>query len=465
VLACASLAFVFEAGRVLTGGVAGGVLAAAVAGVNLLLLRYGRSATTDVQLALWVAVANACLVKAWFENRPWVGAVGGGVAVGLAVMSKGPVALVQTVLPVAVAYAFTRWRGRRTDAADGGPAAPQQPPVRRLAPFALGAALALLVAVPWYAYVWSQNPDIVGQWRKEVTREGATDLPADAWYGYLTLPVLMLPWTIFFVAGAIATVRDAARGHARAAAAAALLIVPVLVMSLFRDKPDRYLLPLVGAAGVVCAWAMLGQLRPRPQRVAEDRLLAVLHGLLLVAVAVLPLGGALPAADWGLPWYGWPFAAAVAGAAVAAAAAGMFAARRWGGAAIAATVVVMLLVNLGFVRGYRNTFNGRAELKPVADRIWQVLPPDAEVLYLRPERPKPLPLDLNIYTNRLAREIDDLSRERPRRWPQAAVVLQRTDRVEPPPVAPTGWEAEGQFPAGERRTWHLFVRKPADPRG
>ncbi|HLL90755.1 MAG TPA: hypothetical protein VK324_15745, partial [Tepidisphaeraceae bacterium] len=60
VLACASLAFVFELGRVLTGSVAGGVLAATVAGINLLFLRYGRSATTDVQLMLWVAVANAC---------------------------------------------------------------------------------------------------------------------------------------------------------------------------------------------------------------------------------------------------------------------------------------------------------------------------------------------------------------------------------------------------------------------
>ena len=63
----------------------------------MLFLRFGRSMTTDVHLMLWVATANAFFAAALLHRKRWLGCLAGGVALGLAFMSKGPVALAQTI--------------------------------------------------------------------------------------------------------------------------------------------------------------------------------------------------------------------------------------------------------------------------------------------------------------------------------------------------------------------------------
>src|SRR5436309_2646008 len=92
--ACAMLLATYALARNLLLGPGVAVASAAVCGSTLLLLRFARAATTDVQLALWVTVANACLALAIFRGRRWAGCVGAGAALGLALMSKGPVSLV-----------------------------------------------------------------------------------------------------------------------------------------------------------------------------------------------------------------------------------------------------------------------------------------------------------------------------------------------------------------------------------
>ena len=76
-------------------------------GSTLMFLRFGRAATTDVHLALWVTVTNACLALAVFRGKYWQGLLGAGATLGLAFMSKGPVAFVQTLAPFAL---FLAWR-------------------------------------------------------------------------------------------------------------------------------------------------------------------------------------------------------------------------------------------------------------------------------------------------------------------------------------------------------------------
>src|SRR4051794_4731127 len=105
---CLTLLAVYELGRAVADARLG-VTAAAICGTTALLLRFGRYATTDVQLALWVNVANVGLAWAVLRGRWWAGSLLAGAALGLAFMSKGPVCLLQTVLPVAVFAGWRRW--------------------------------------------------------------------------------------------------------------------------------------------------------------------------------------------------------------------------------------------------------------------------------------------------------------------------------------------------------------------
>ena len=167
-----------------------GLVAAVACGSSLLFLRFSRSATTDVQLALWVAVTNAFLALAFLRGRYWSGFVGAGVGLGLAMMSKGPVGLVQSALPFAL---FLLWRRLASPAAEPADA----PPMRKWTAAVAGAVAMLAVALPWYVVVLRRHPDIMSAWVMEVTREGATQLAPDPWYTYLVFFVWMLPWLSF----------------------------------------------------------------------------------------------------------------------------------------------------------------------------------------------------------------------------------------------------------------------------
>src|SRR5690606_10867383 len=92
--ACLTLALTCEMGRLLTGSLRGGAVAAIVAGSTMMFLRFGRLATLDVQLGLWVTLANVLLLHAVLRGRWWLGCCGAGAAIGIAFMAKGPVALV-----------------------------------------------------------------------------------------------------------------------------------------------------------------------------------------------------------------------------------------------------------------------------------------------------------------------------------------------------------------------------------
>src|SRR4029453_2387203 len=92
---CLMLLAIFDLGKTLAGAHIG-LIAMIVAGSTLFLLRFGRHATTDVQLALWVTLANAALARLALRGPSWRGALLAGCALGMALMSKGPVALLQS---------------------------------------------------------------------------------------------------------------------------------------------------------------------------------------------------------------------------------------------------------------------------------------------------------------------------------------------------------------------------------
>ncbi|MEA2711242.1 MAG: hypothetical protein QOF78_3843 [Phycisphaerales bacterium] len=469
--ACLMLLATAELGRVLSGGdwrVA--AIAAAACGSNLFFLRHMRLATTDVQLALWVAVTNVFLAHAVMGKRPWRGAIGVGVALGLAFLSKGPVALVQTVAPLVVFlladYLLSRRRGIHDDAADDNfslvatDASPWGARARtRIAQVLLGAALFLLIALPWYAIVASKYPDVWQRWQLEVTREGATDLPANRWYNYLSFFLFIAPWTAFFIAGIVIVVRDLMQSPRDARSrgmwlALLMTIVPIVIMSFFRDRKERYLLPMIAPASVIVARAVVEHFQTRHLKSLADRAVVTIHWLTLLIIAIgLPIaGGTMLKTLDGARWYS-PTLAALGGAiCVAIVIAGMIAHRRCGGAIVAATLLCMLAVQMLFMHGYRNSREGRSEMKPLAALIWQQAP-DAQVFTTGAKRMR-APTDLSIYLNRSVLWVDDVSQIPASSRPAVLVVRER--KKQPPPVAPEGATVIGKT-ARDEGWWHAFL--------
>jgi len=421
--ACLGLLAVCGLGRVVAGGDAG-VLAALICGSTIFFLRYGRGATVDVHLFLWVAVANYCLARALLEGRWWGGCIGAGAALGLALMSKGPVALLQTVVPVAL---WAVWHRRPRRIREEWPV----PGRASLAwPIVTGVVVMLAVAVPWYALVAVRSGgNVFARWKVEVLRAGATDMPAGSVLNYLLFLPEFLPWAFFAAAGAIAAVRYARKQKSDHLMLALLLVaVPIVVMTFFRDRKDRYLLPMVGPASVLAAHAVRESLlRGEMRTILAHRVLVAILGI------AGPVAALLLTRRGGLAWPGdIPI---VIGA--AALSAGLLVALRRPGRLVWAGALVMLIVQAVGMHFYQRTDDGgRSGMKPFADAIRQSTR-DADIYYYRPDgKLKLAPNDLAIYLNRPVVRTTTLPAPIPAR---RVVVVTVQQKGEPPPPFPPGW--------------------------
>jgi 4-amino-4-deoxy-L-arabinose transferase-like glycosyltransferase len=259
---CLMLAVVYELGRAVWAfdadtGHAAGWVSAVVCGSMLIFLRQCRLATTDAQLTLWVATANLCLARAVLHGRFWTGFLGAGAALGLALMTKGPIALVQSVLPFA-AFVLWRWTqsappaarapatssgrrsrafslpryfgggqgmgprqsrcstgpppcpppgygGRETDGSDRYSRAdpnPQAAAAGVAIPIFFGVLIMLIVGLAWYACAAVHFRVARSLWFAEATRVGADGPSSGApWFRYVASGYLFSPWLIWLAAG------------------------------------------------------------------------------------------------------------------------------------------------------------------------------------------------------------------------------------------------------------------------
>jgi 4-amino-4-deoxy-L-arabinose transferase-like glycosyltransferase len=454
---CVMLLAVFDLGRTI-GGSPVGLLAMTVCGSSLFLLRFGRQMTTDVQLALWVTVTNAALARLVLRGRSWPAALAAGVALGLALMSKGPVALLQTILPV---LAFVLWRGRgRTRLS-----------LRQLL---VATLIMLLVGGAWYLYVATsasparspeQPMSLWQRWRVEVLRSGSANKQGNP-LSYLTLFLYLLPWTAVFIHGLLWSIVEAwrARRHQMLLPPQALgmvlamflVVVPVIVMSFFPDRQERYLLPLAGPASVLAVRALLAMLDPD----ARAKIPPWVQWAIVFVIAVgLPIAGAtvLKRAD-GRPWYPRQFAiATVVRFMLVILVAHQFSLRAPAALVIGSAVVMLLLQPVFFV-GYRDAREGRAEMRPLAEVIRDAAP-DAALYYWRPQGPKRMDVSLSIYSNRETRWVGDAAGLEP--LPNRAQVMITQQREGAPPrQPPPGWDFLAKAPRDKDVYW-AFVRPPA----
>jgi 4-amino-4-deoxy-L-arabinose transferase-like glycosyltransferase len=460
---CLSILALYLLARALCGNQIA-VSAALIFGTSFAFIRFSRSATTDVYLTFWVIIANVFLAKALLQNQRWTGFIGAGVAIGLAFMSKGPVALVQTLAP-AIAFAAYRYYVNRRAGRSSFIAHRSS-----LRPIASAIFVGLLIALPWFIHVVSRI-DAWDRWRREVI-SGDQTVPGDSILAYSSLFPILAPWTAFFIVGlllAITHLRSTAKPETRnpepVIFALFLVFVPIVVMTcVHRDRNERYLLPMIGPASILAAYGLLSCFAPRAAIPAKiGNLLAAAQFAILIGAGVfLPLLGATgllkaTTRDDGTPWFSWSLAISVALACLLILLVGVHVYRRRPMSLIATSVLIMLIAQTIGAHGYRYT--DLASTRPLADLIWSRFP-QADMYSYRPgQTGRRAPEELSIYLNRSVRPIQDPAVIELANRPQVVMVYQRAGR--PMPDLPANWKAFATLPRKED-AWHGFVVPPND---
>jgi hypothetical protein len=422
--ACLMLVAIYELGRVVADSTTG-IVAALIAGTTGMFLKFSRMAMIDVNLGLWVTLANVFMAHAVLKGRRWTGCVGAGVALGLAFLSKGPVPWVQSIVPVVVYVLVLWWRTRG-----------EKRGWRRgwVLPMVAGTLAMLAIALPWYLYVLRVMPGGLKIWKHEVTDDRG-EKPSNV-LGYLAILPYLLPWTVCFVGGIV----SARRGMVLAVF---LALLPLLLMTFYKDRKERYMFPVIGAAAVVAAGGVMTLARKREPWTGLDKAAVAQHWVLLVAIGVIfPAAAALdrfPELQTlaHTPWLsrGWGVGLTIGLAVVIAA--GILFRRHWVAALTGATVIVMLTVQAAALHGYAQTRPGRSDMRPLAEAIWERYP--EALMYNAHPTGKRASVDLSIYLNRVTRwvSMENLPKLKPGRAPKVVVMLQ--EQGDPAPKPPAGW--------------------------
>ena len=243
----------------------GALLAAAGLTGTYFLVRFGRYAETDVLATLFVTAAVAAIIRGGLARRSSQKVplyLAAGIAIGGAIMSKGPPAVFPVLFLFALAWALGRGR--------------------ILAEFLLSGALLALAAVaaPWWWYV-SQRPEfsVVGNELKKVTL--GLDHPGPPWFYFMLIFLATAPWCALVTLGIAGLIRRWRR-DLRARVLLLWIACIIIPMSLVVKKQDHYMLAMLPALMAPAGWALAQALRGR-----RDALRAVLATLLITAIGGL----------------------------------------------------------------------------------------------------------------------------------------------------------------------------------
>jgi 4-amino-4-deoxy-L-arabinose transferase-like glycosyltransferase len=411
----------------LLDGLATGIFAVLICGSSMLFVRFIRLAAPDVPLAMSVAWANLFLALAIVGKRVRLGFIGAGIALGIALMSKGPVAYLQTIIPFAIFWAIFR-----KSLSSGEEKQPRAFPA-----IAIGIAVMLAIGLPWPISAILRNRESLHDWYLEMSSEGGKAVSHDPWFTYLIQwPYGIVPWIPLFIA-AVMLVWQRPKVP-RVMLLALLVVVPTILLSFAKDRKDRYLFPMVGPAAIIMGMCVAEFVRIPPTD--KDRKLREIMwffqwAILSVMAIGLPIAGAifLKRID-GTHWYPWPLAAGAAIGMGILTAFGIWLQKKWDGSAVVVGSAIMLLFNLLFLWGWRNSDVGLSGMKPLADRIRYDLAP-GEVVYFEPKPiSKPTNFDLEIYLDQLVPVVRSEEELRQHTGAVAMIMLHRTG--EPTPTAP-----------------------------
>lgn len=252
-------------------------VAALVAAASPLAVGFSRAVIFDCALSFFVSLAMVCFLLAVEDESGQAGrrwAYAAWIAMGLGVLTKGPVAL---ALPLLVAVPFAWWRRA----------------ARRLFP-ALGPLLLAAVVAPWLAAMSLRVPGFLSYVlvTETMARLATPQLNRTAPFWYF-LPIIVagtLPWGLAVPAAVRARIvlRDGQRSlDPRTVFLLLWLVLPLLFFSLSQSKRSQYVLPLVVPLALLVA-AGVGA----TGRLPALRTLAAAEG---VTGALLLVAGSLPA--------------------------------------------------------------------------------------------------------------------------------------------------------------------------
>jgi len=227
---------------------------------------FSRAATSDMLFSAFLTVAMAFAAAILARSRSLAPAsaespasqtgdlpalLGWGAALGLAVLAKGPAALILAAGSVALWVLATRhWRVS----------------LRLLHP--AGIAAFAVVALPWYALCAHRNPDFLAIffWRHNVERY-LTPLFQHVqpfWYFAPIFILALLPWAILlYPAARAAFLQFRAKSFAASPAFffACWVFFPILFFSFSQSKLPGYILPSMPAAALLLGvtWSRISQ--------------------------------------------------------------------------------------------------------------------------------------------------------------------------------------------------------------
>jgi 4-amino-4-deoxy-L-arabinose transferase-like glycosyltransferase len=269
----ATLALVAWFARATIGRGAAGP-AVAVAAAAPFTLAYSRTVICDSATAFWMTGAIVAFHQAIERPRDGGGGgwwtVVGWVAIGLGLLTKGPVAL---AVPLIVMIPYAVWRRR---------------PSAVLDPTGMFATLAIVL--PWLFAISRDVPDFLHYVLFVETGDRVLTNAlgrAEPWWYFL--PILLgaaLPWSIAALGTVPAGVRAwrERRREPLFVLLALWIVAPLVLFSLSRSKRPQYVLPLVPPiALLLAAWWRRGASRQLGMRLAGGSL--VVLGIVLLGLA------------------------------------------------------------------------------------------------------------------------------------------------------------------------------------
>jgi 4-amino-4-deoxy-L-arabinose transferase-like glycosyltransferase len=260
----AAVAGVYQLGRALAG-VSAGLWSAIVFATTALVVFGGHMVRMDMLLTATAAFAWLAAHR-FFESGMPRALVSFWALSAVALATKGPVALLFTVLPALAWFALAR-----------GAAG-----LRALRPIIGLGALAAAVAVWIGAVLAAGHQDyLVTIWRQQLVGRAINSWshPEPFYFYVLVLPVLLLPWTGLVAHGAWQLWRERA-AHRRELALFTLL--PLVCLSVVSEKLVIYLLPMLPGVAIVGGLAA-ARLAPHGRVSAWLSVPPLLFGLLLAA--------------------------------------------------------------------------------------------------------------------------------------------------------------------------------------
>ena len=312
------------------------------------MIGFSHAAATDMPFAGMLTIAMVCaavvLGLTQSENTPilprtpWLALLLFGFFLGLAVLAKGPAAIILSGGAVFFWAIFTkRWR----DA------------FRLLHPAAIVAFCA--TALPWYILCARRNPDffrifiIEHNFKRYLTPEFQHIQPF--WFYVPIVCIAVFPWTVWAVWNAknsVARFNRSSTGHAFGLLALCWLLWPLLFFSVSRSKLPGYILPTLPPAILLIVVATFRQREDAPNRA---RTASHMNGGTLLASGFIfvlmepkiPSGqDVLPA-----PWHAPIFLSLIVGGLISI----VLARKRRTNAALLCSTATMLFALLGAYKG------------------------------------------------------------------------------------------------------------------